>query len=70
MLEPFEESTHKKMDYTGKYVSVMIQYGNEHSYINGTFLGETEEHFIVKNSKNKAVYIHKPKIIYHTFQEK
>jgi hypothetical protein len=69
MLESFEEITDKKIEYKEKDVSVMIQYGDEYAYINGTYLGETDEHFIVKNSKNKIYYIYKNKIIYHVFKE-
>lgn len=69
MLEHLEESTDKKIDGTGKYVSVMVEYGRKHLYINGIFLGETSEHFLVKDSKNKVIYIHKNKIIYHVFEK-
>jgi hypothetical protein len=69
MLESFEEIADEKIECKGKYVSVMIQYGNEYAYINGTFLGETDEHFIVKNNKNKIYYIYKSKILYHNFKE-
>ncbi|MFT8315084.1 MAG: hypothetical protein ABF633_12700 [Clostridium sp.] len=69
MVEHLEESSDKKIDGIGKYVSVMIEYGHRHSYINGIFLGETSEHFIVKDSKNKVVYIRKNKIICHIFEE-
>jgi len=69
MLEHLEESTDKKIDGIGKYVSVMIESGNKHSYINGIFLGETCEYFIVKDSKDKVVYINKNKIICHIFEE-
>lgn len=68
MSDHFEESTDKKVDYRGKYISVMIEYGHKHSYINGIFLGETSEHLIVKDNKNKVIYIHKNKIIYHIFE--
>lgn len=67
MSEHLEENTDKKVDGIGKYVSVMVEYGHKHSYINGTFLGETSEHFIVKDGKNKLVYINKNKIICHIF---
>ncbi|MFL0194900.1 hypothetical protein ACJDU8_04825 [Clostridium sp. WILCCON 0269] len=69
MSEHLDESTDKKIDAIGKYVSVMIEYGHRHSYINGIFLGETNDHFIVKDSKNKITYIHKNKIICHIFKE-
>lgn len=69
MPENFDESTDKKIDRKGKYISVTIEYGHKHSHINGIFLGETSEHLIVKDSKNKVIYIHKNKIICHTFEE-
>jgi hypothetical protein len=69
MSENFEEDKDKRIDYRGKSVSVVIQYGYQHYNINGTFLGETGEHFIVKNSKNKVVHINKEKIIYHIFEQ-
>jgi hypothetical protein len=69
MLESFDEIADEKIEYKGRYVSVMIEYGNEYAYINGTFLGETDEHFIVKSNKNKIYYIYKNKILYHNFKE-
>ena len=69
MLEHFEESTDKKIDYRGKHVSVIIRYGHEYAYVNGIFMGDTDKHFIVKNSKNKVFYIHKNKILHHIFKE-
>lgn len=69
MSEHFKESDDKKIDYRGKHVSVMVEYGRKHSYISGIFLGENSEHFIVKDSKNKVVYIHKNKIICHMLEE-
>lgn len=69
MVEHIEKNTDKEMHSKEKDVSVMIQCGYEHSLINGQFLGETNEYFIVKNRKNEVVYIHKNKIIYHIFIE-
>ena len=69
MFEHFEESTDKKIDCRGKYVSVIIRYGSKYAYINGIFIGDTDEYFIVKNSKNKVFYIHKNRILYHIFKE-
>ncbi|OAA90650.1 hypothetical protein [Clostridium ljungdahlii] len=69
MSEHFDESNDEKIDCKGKYVSVMIEYGHRHSYINGIFLGETCEHLIVKDNKNKVIYINKNKIICHTFEK-
>lgn len=69
MSEHSDESMDKKIDTIGKYVSVMIEYGHRHSYINGIFLEETNDYFIVKDSKNKITYIHKNKIICHIFKE-
>ncbi|MDT8718598.1 hypothetical protein IAI10_18195 [Clostridium sp. 19966] len=70
MSENLEESKEKEIDDKGQYVSVMIESGNKHSYINGIFLGESSEYFIVKDSRNKVFYIHKNKIICHIFEEK
>lgn len=69
MAEHLKESTDKSIDGSGKLVSVMVEYGLKHSYINGIFLGETSEHFIVKYSKNKIIYINKNRIICHMFEE-
>lgn len=69
MIEDLEESTDKKIGCIGKYVSVVIECGNKHLCIDGIFLAENREHFIVKDSKNKVVFICKNKIISHIFEE-
>lgn len=67
MLEHFEESTYKEINSIGQHLSVVIQSGYQHINIYGTFLGETEQHFIVKKNNNKIVYINKNKLLYHVF---
>lgn len=70
MLEYFEDSIDQKNDDIGKCVCVKLEYGNQSSFINGIFIGENSEHFIIKDSKNKVIYINKDKIVYHTFARK
>jgi RNase P/RNase MRP subunit p29 len=65
MSEHFGESSYKEINLLGQHISVVIQSGNQHINISGIFLGETEEHFIVKRSNNKIIYINKSKLLYH-----
>lgn len=69
MIENLEENRGKKIDCGEKYVSVTIECGNKHLCINGVFLGENREHFIVKEGENKVVYICRNRIISRIFEE-